>query len=456
MDESLAKTQSSSLPSIGALFSQSWQTFTQSMLSLFILNILGIVIYIGLAVVAFLFFILSGAGSFLLKNGLQGIATTLPSISGSTIAILVVIAVIFGLISLIVGSILQIASILLVDSQGKTSMGSAFKKSLSLIVPLSLVSILTFILTLGGLFVFILPAILFSFLLIFVQFEVILNNQRWLEALRRSVLLVSRHFGGILIRLILLILIYLAYAIVTNLIGKIGSEIQVLVGIISFLINLLLGWFAIAYQITLYKQARNGLEQEKGKGILWIWIVAILGWLIAVGIFFAVWKAISSGILNNLSPKTSSTQALNSQNSTMTAIDLVKDANSKAQEVINIQNNSNATYAERSKVTSLISSALSEYKQATEKDPSNTDAWSSLGIINKLLGDTVSKSQNPDQSLIYTFYNESAMAYYKLGQLYLEKGSKDIAKESLQKALEIVPVNNLTLKNTIQQALKSI
>lgn len=175
-------------PSIGQLFRESWSTFTQSLLSLFILNVAGIGIYIGLAAVAFLFFILSGAGSFLLKNGLQGIATVLPSISGSTITVLVVITVVFGLIYYIVGSALQIASILLIDNQGKTSLGSAFKKSLGLVIPLFLVNILTSILTFGAFFVFILPAILFSFLLIFAQFEVVLNNQRWLVAVRRSVL----------------------------------------------------------------------------------------------------------------------------------------------------------------------------------------------------------------------------------------------------------------------------
>lgn len=446
------QNQTASLPPIGQLFSQSWQTFTQSMLSLFLLNVLGIAIYIGLAVAAFLVFILSGAGSFLLKNGLQGIATTLTTMSGSTITILVVIAAVFGLIYLIVGSALQISSILLVDSQGKTSLGSAFKKSLALIIPLFLVSILTFVLTFGALFVFVLPAILFYFLLIFVQLEVVLNNKRWLGAVKRSVLVVSKNFGAIFIRLILLVLLYLGYTILVNLISKIGPETEVLTGIISFVINLLLGWFALAYQITLYKQARIGLDNQEGKSIIWMWIVAIIGWLIAVGVFFMGYKAISSGILNNLIQKTASEQLLNSESSTLTAEDLVKDANSKIQEYIQLQNKGNLTDIETQRKINLLTEALSEYKQATEKDPLYIDAWQSLAVLNHKLGDAVT-SGSLEQ---VTLYNEAVNAYYNLGQVYLQKGQKDQAKTAFETGLQIVPSSNTALKTKIQQALDSV
>lgn len=292
---------SSAFPSIGSLFTQAWQTFIKSMLSLFFLNILGIVIYIGLAVIAALIFILSGAGSSILKNGLQEIAVGLSTSPGSTIMIFIVIPVVFGLIYILVGTALSIASILLVDTSGQTSMWSAFKKSFSLIIPLFLVGISTFILNFGALFVFILPLIFFYFLLIFVPFEVVLNNQRWVGAIKRSVLIVSHHFGAILIRLILIALIYIAIAIIIpSLLNKIGPEVQIFVGIISFIINLLLGWYILSYIVTLYKQARVGLEQTPGKSILWMWVIAIIGWLIFAALIIWSWKLISSGLLNNL------------------------------------------------------------------------------------------------------------------------------------------------------------
>jgi len=384
MVDNTSSVRGSSLSSIGSLFSETWQTFTQSMLSLFILNVVGIAIYIGLAVVAFLVFILSGAGSFLLKNGLQGITTTLPSISGSTVTILVVIAVVFGLIYLIVGSALQISSILLVDSQGKTSLGNAFKKSLGLIIPLFLVGILTFILTFGAFFVFILPAILFYFLLIFVQFEVVLNNQRWLGAVKRSVLVVSHNFGAILIRLIIIILIYLAIAVVIpSLLNRIGPEVQIFVGIISFLINLLLGWYMLAYNITLYKQARVALESEREKSIIWMWIISIIGWLIAVGIFFMSYKAISSGVLNEVFKKSATSPGTSIQRLIDEMSPEAKVHYDRSQELFKqmreIQKSGKSDTEIVAETKKLNDENIVELKKALELEPNNPKLWHQLG-----------------------------------------------------------------------------
>ncbi len=441
-----------SLPSIGALFSETWQTFTQSMLSLFILNVLGIAIYIGLAVVAFLVLIFSGAGSFLLKNGLQGIATTLPTISGSTITILVMIAVVFGLIYLIVGSALQITSILLVDSQGKTSLGSAFKKSLGLVMPLFLVSILTFILTFGALFVFILPAILFSFLLIFVQFEVILNNQRWLGAVKRSVFVVSHNFGAILIRLIIIVLIYLAIAIVIpSLLNKIGPEVQIFVGIISFLINLLFGWYMLAYEITLYKQslaayaakqAKIGLEQESGKGIIWMWIVSIIGWLIAAGVFFMGYKAISSGALNDAFKNSATSPGTSIQHSIDEMSPQAKVHYDRSQELFKqmreVQGSGKSDTEIIAETKKLNDENLAEIKKAMEIEPNHPKLWHQLGSAYTWISSTGSLE---DGLVAYQKAEEldpnSVLYINGVGDMLIQMGKYEEAVLHFQKTLRL-------------------
>lgn len=418
-------------PPISQLFKDSWQTFTQSILSLFILNIVGIVIYLGLGVLAVLIFILSGVGSILLKNGLQGITANLPSIiTGSGFMGLIitasVIAVIFGLAYIIVGSVLQIASILIVNNQGKTPLGNTLRKGLSLIIPLSLVSILTFFLIFGALFVFLLPALLFYFLLSFVQYEVILNNQRWMGAIKSSVTIVSKHFGAILIRLILLILIYLGYTVITNLLSKIGSDTAILVGIISFIINLLLGWFSLAYTITLYKQAKTGLEQEKGKGIAWMWVVAIIGWLIAIGLGFVTYKTISSGVLNNLFNK-AATNTL--QQASLPTSQLLQSGSIKLSTANQIANQSlvsqsNLTSDQKNQIIGLINGALEDFNSATEENPNNYQAWYYRGIAYKSL-------------------------------ISIAPNAKQFATESFQKALELVPQNNPDRSN-IEDAINSL
>lgn len=447
--ENTSPAKTSSLPSIGVLFTDSWQAFIHSILSLFILNVVGIVIYLGVTVLAVLLFILSGAGSFLLKNGLQGLTDNLPNILSSFLVPVLAISVVFGVIYIIISVVfLQISSVLIVNSQGKISVGSAFKKSFGLIIPLFLVGMLTFILSFGALFVLILPVLLFVFLLSFTQFEVVLNNQKWIRALKRSVAIVSKNFGGILIRWLLIMLIYVAIVvIIPNLLRQIGPETQVVVGIFSFIVNLLLGWYMLAYQVTLYKQAKATVGNEETKSIVWMWVIAVIGWLIAIGIFFASYKAISSGLLENLMPNPSI-----NQNASLLPADLMKDADDKIQKVIQIQNDSNATSSELSQVPGLISSALSEYKQVVESDSSNLEAWSNLAVLNERLGNSLgNNNQGASQTI---FFNEAANAYYNLGKVYQQKGSQDLAEEALQKALQIVPNTNKTLKNNVQEALE--
>lgn len=189
----------------------------------------------------------------------------------------------------------------------------------------------------------------------------------------------------------------------------------------------------------------NPNQRTSAKGTAFWKILLIILFFIAPIIFFllggfALWK-------------TAPPQSSLVKNNNLSSADLTKDATSKMQEAIQLQNKGNLTDIENQRKISLISEALSEYKQATEKDPSNTDAWQSLAVINQKLGDALGNSQSPDQ---ITFYNESARAYYNLGKVYLQKGSKDQAKEALQTALKIVPSSNTEFKNNIQEVLKGI
>ncbi|MBU1000400.1 tetratricopeptide repeat protein [Patescibacteria group bacterium] len=488
IDNTRSSDETSSLPPISVLFNESWQTFTQSVLSIFMLNVLGIIIYIGLAIIAVLFFILSGVGSFLLKNGPLGIATTLPSVPSSTIVILVAIAAILGLICLIVGLALQIASILLLDSKGKTPLGSAIKRSFGLILPLFLVNILVSILTFGAFFVFILPAILFYFLLAFVQFEVILNNQRWFGAIRRSVFVVSKNFGAILIRLIVIALIYIAIAVIApNLLNRIGPEIQFFVGIISFLINLLLGWYMLAYHITLYKQSLQvkqvqiGLETETEKSITWIWVISIIGWLIAAGIFFMSYKVVSSGVLQDvlknsaISPGESIQRSIDEMNpeakkhfdrslelfkqmreissSGKTDTEIIADTKKindenilELEKALDLEPNNPRIWHTLGNAYTWVSSignfedGLAAFKKAEELDPDNVVYINGVGDFLIRMGKYEEAVLHFQKTLRLT--NKSGFANLSVAQAYSNLKIYDLAREHYQKAIEIFTSEN--------------
>lgn len=293
------QTQNPTLPSIRQLLKDSWQSLLQSILPLFILNVLGIVIYIVLGIIAVLIFILSGIGSYLLKNGLEGIAASLSFVPVSTYIFLGIVVAVLILAFIFVSSAIQIASILMVNAEGKLSVINTFKKSFKFIIPLFLTGLISFALTFGAFFVFVLPALLFILLLMFVQFEVILNNQRGIEAIKRSVLIVKSNFGAVFIRLLIFWLFYLGNFIIMSILqNTVPDSAKWAVSIFSFILNLLLGWFALAYQINLYRHASMNLKQATGKDITWMWVIALLGWLIAAGLFYLGYKTFSSGILN--------------------------------------------------------------------------------------------------------------------------------------------------------------
>ena len=290
-----------SLSSIGQLFSQSWYTFTHSLLQLILLNILGIVIYVILAVLGVLILILTGIGSSILQKGITGLST----ISPSTLTSLGIMGIIFFILFLIIASALQVTSILIVDDNGQSSFGGKFRKSFGYILPLFFINSVAGILIIGGFFLLVIPGILIAILLSFVSLEVILGSQKSLLALRRSAAIISKNFGGIFIRLLVLFLINIGTLIVFNILSRFLPEnSKLLMGIVSYIFNIGWSWFSLSFIVNLYKQARSSLDENKIGSIVWIWIVSILGWLVAVGIFLAMWKVISSGILNNLIPKT--------------------------------------------------------------------------------------------------------------------------------------------------------
>lgn len=134
------------------------------------------------------------------------------------------------------------------------------------------------------------------------------------------------------------------------------------------------------------------------------------------------------------------------------ATELVQDANNKVQQALQLQNKGHLTDIESKQKITLITDAIAEYKQATQKDPLYIDAWQNLGVINKQLGDAVPSGSLEQVEL----YNEAANAYYNLGQVYLQKGQKDQGKMVLQLALKIVPSSNPDLRAKIQQALNNI
>ncbi len=283
-------------PPVLELFQQSWETFTASIskLLIFTVAIVGIYAVFWIAVIVIFIALAAVTGLFTAFAHLGAAAITTLPIWLYILFGMYLIAVIIGMI--VISSLGSIVPVLIVSQPAKDiSVANKMKTGLGFVVPLLASGFLVFLLSFGGAFVFILPAIFFSLFFIFVNYEVILNNQRWMSALKRSVLIVRSNFGEIFVRILAYFLIYFCIGIfIPNLIIKTIPNISVLVNILSMLVNTLVSWFGLCFMVNLYKQARVGLEKEKGNSIAWMWVVSIVGWIFFIFILSASFRFLTS------------------------------------------------------------------------------------------------------------------------------------------------------------------
>ncbi|OGG21786.1 hypothetical protein A3D03_01410 [Candidatus Gottesmanbacteria bacterium RIFCSPHIGHO2_02_FULL_40_13] len=274
------------LPPIKKLFSDAWKTFTLSLLNLFILSLVSIVGNVSALLVFGILYIILSLGSGLVKNIIQQ-PSALSNLPPSHLFFFIGLAGVFGILFILVNYIFRIAMVVTVArSEKQISIKENIKFSLKRVLPLVMTDFIILFFVIGGSLLFIFPALIFYFFFLFVNYEVILNNQSFLNALKKSVLLVSRRFGEILIRILILVGITILLTIlIPNMIRKIDPDTYLLIALWSVLLNVLFGWFSLAFMLELYKQAQKGIENDKLPSLSIFWIVAILGWILALVLF---------------------------------------------------------------------------------------------------------------------------------------------------------------------------
>lgn len=301
MDQNLPVTPSfsanpvtPSFTSIKKMLQLSWERVQKHLLQLFLLTVLMFAFWIVVAIVIAGIFFAAGAFS-------AGGSSTVFGILG---LIFIPLVIIFLLIT-ILG--LQIATImLLAESQPALSLIGLYKTALKKILPLTIVSFITTFLVLGGLIVFIIPGILFGVLLSLSTYFLLLDNLSPLESIKRSVYVVSKNFGAIFVRMAALTGISILASMIFNLLSSQGSGVSILTTFVSMVFNLLFGWVSIAYMMFTFQDAKKAAGEGKGK-MLWMVIVALIGWLIiGVGGFFIFRAAgnASTTTIPNLAPPT--------------------------------------------------------------------------------------------------------------------------------------------------------
>ncbi len=210
---------------------------------------------------------------------------------GPLLALLVVVLVIFTTVVSLAG---QIASLLIVyEKDEKPRVRELlFKRSLPLVWPLFLMMLLAGILVAGGLFVFIIPGLIFGILFAFGAMELVLNGSGIVESLKRSMALITSHFGDLFLRWLVLIGINIVVAMVFGFLGESKNDsVAGIMGLLSIVVNVGLGLFNFAYSVELYRQAKSATSTTKMSSLKWVVVLAVIGWILAgwLGMTLSQW-----------------------------------------------------------------------------------------------------------------------------------------------------------------------
>lgn len=441
--------QNTPFPSVSELFGESWKTYKQSLLNMFLLNLVslfvGAAIFLVFGIISFGLLAITGLASHLSSSNFSSLISSPIVIIG-----LVVIAIIYILVASLVQSGYLGAIILMVaKADEKPSLGQVLKDGFGKAVPLFLTGILTSFLMIGALVPFIFPALIVGFFLSFVTYEVVLENKKLNGAVASSVGVVTAHFGDIFVRALLMIVISLAISFIMYLPQLMLQIIDAAIkssGLLAsiwrlFMVvpNLLVSWFGIVYAIVLYKQARAITPDETKSKTVWLWAMAIFGWLVLVLTMFGVglfvkanWASIQSK-LNTPKNSAISAQVAKTVTTSPKAQSLIDSSLANLEMANKLAARGNLTQTDKNLIANFDAQAISDAKQATILEPENPVGWANLGKIYFSLGKVITGAMDWAQ----TSYNQAIsldpnnyLYHESLGGLYLN--TKDYANAILQ------------------------
>jgi len=266
-----------SLPSVGVLLRESWDLLKVKIKPLVIIHLLQFAI-----IVAALFVIVFLAVMTLAPFGLTGILNMYEGTAAALIALLPTIAVYLLLIFVVmimvlavVGAVFQAASFKILSKE--ITVGKAIRDSFKYVPRLFAASILIGFIVAGGLFFFIIPGVFLAFYLIFVPFEIVLENKKVMPAIRHSVALVKSNSKDVFLKLFFWLA---ATVVITSILEKLFNSPD---GNPTLLFNLAtypVGLFGSVYFFKLYQKLKASAPKVQPANLKWLVVVSLLGWCV--------------------------------------------------------------------------------------------------------------------------------------------------------------------------------
>lgn len=272
VDKSNTSTHSQSDMSISELLSASWERVRLTWKKLLVLSIIffGISVVVGFIygfIIAF-----SVAGVALSGGNAAGLGVSLGI--GGIVTLIFILALVVLQSALLVGMTRTLA-----DPSDPKSALDQLKDGFGIVWPVILASIVVGLLATGGYFLFIIPGIFITVLLSATVFEIILHKQSLGMAMKNSASIVSQNFGTFFVRWMMMIGLYAVYYVIVFVVSAI-PVIGTLFSLANMAFSFVVTWFFIAYWLLTYMQLREKTNFSKLSSTAWMYVVAVIGWIL--------------------------------------------------------------------------------------------------------------------------------------------------------------------------------
>lgn len=294
-----SQNQVRTIPPVETLFSESFSVAVKSVIPLLKLMLVFIPFLVVFILLLFGLFWMTGSMEQLINwsrqesmSGIEGLQAFLNFGVASIVALIV-----FSFIC----SAFQIAGLIIInDPDRQRNSLSALRQGASKVVGMIILSLVVGFLVAGGFFALIIPGIVFVLLFWFSITEYVLTETTPIQALRRSMTLVSSHFSAFIGRLLLFLLLQIVVGFLLSTVIEeetTSSVIRLIVGLISALFNI----FALAYYVTLYKHLSVATPRSQAASLLWVIVTAVIGWaLLFIGLYSSARFLTSPQFLENI------------------------------------------------------------------------------------------------------------------------------------------------------------
>lgn len=287
-----AVTNTSIIPPVGDLIKETWEITKTKWKPFLKVMVIFTGIGIVLAIALFAIFMSLGVASMIASGSLLPLVTT---------PIVLIAFIVWAAFSLIIGSIASIAMYRLAYGEVDETMPvmDLIKSSTQYVVPVIIAGLIAGVLVMGGIFTLVVPGIIFAILFAFAPMEVIFQGKSPVEAIKGSASLVKQHFSTIFVRWLAFIGLMMVAGVLMSVLQNLFGQGSVLFGLLQLVYNFVAGIFSTIYFVLLYKQVRAATHETQTTSLLWMIVVAVIGWIMGLLFFGSIIAGLASYMNSN-------------------------------------------------------------------------------------------------------------------------------------------------------------